>query len=344
LELDKERALKLIAIIRNVGATIREAEPLFNLAGPPGDPVELKLDSKELCAFQPAIDRDVPRQNAHMVAIGLAKFFFSQVVCLRFSPDFVDRAPLDELQASVAETFDSPYLWNQYGRAREGCPRLANAPYLLARIQRENDAALKAIGGKNPSVAPNGSLSSASERDDYLFRQAGAVFEVAFEGETGKIPVALNGVRYIHHLLEKPHKSIKASELRGAVQVSENAKAERCENEESLRKIRERLIELEEELRTAKDYNDASNQVRLEEEKEKLLSEVKRAVGKGGHARLQRPDRKDVESVRRAVKVILTNCGTKWRLPKLADHLARTIEVGTEVVYRPDSPAPKWNL
>jgi hypothetical protein len=330
--------------VKSVGATIREAEPLFNLGGVPGDPVELRLDSKELCAFQAAIDRDVPRQNAHMVAIGLAKFFFSQVVCLRFSPDFVDRAPLDKLQASVAETFDSPYLSRQYGNAREDCPRLANGPYLLARIQRENEAALNALGGKNPSVAPNGLLFSASGCDDYLFRQVGAFFDVAFEGETAKIPANLDGVGYIHRLLEKPQERIKASELRGAVQPSDNAKADRSEREGALRKIYERLRELEEELQAAKDRDDATNQERLEEEKENLHSEVRRLAGKGGHARLQRPDRKDVEAVRRAVKLVVTRCKEAWKLPKLADHLGRTIEVSTEVVYKPNFPAPHWNL
>ena len=52
---------------------------------------------------------------------------------------------------------------------------------------------------------------------NYMFRKHGANFIVRFEGESGDISCTLRGAEYVHHLLDKPHKSIPAIELRGGV-------------------------------------------------------------------------------------------------------------------------------
>ncbi len=193
-----------------------------------------------------------------------------------------------------------------------------------------------------PQHPAKGNAIPVTERPDRRFRLLGALFNVAFEGEVGNLPANLVGVQYVYRLLEQPNRTIKASELRGTIQATDNAMADQKQSVEALRKLHGRLQEIGHEMDSAKDGHDFTQQDLLEKEKEQLLEDVRRRTGKGGHARLERPDRKDVEAVRRAVRLVVDHCKLKWNLPKLSKHLDRAIKVGTEVVYRPDPSAPQW--
>ena len=111
-------------------------------------------------------------------------------------------------------------------------------------------------------------------------------------------------------------------------------------DEQARRAYRARLREIEAELAEAEEANDPGRAERLEEERERLLDEMRKATGLGGR------DRKMGDAAERARSAVT------WRIrnaikkldaahPALARHLGNSIKTGVFCSYTPEKET-RW--
>jgi len=212
----------------------------------------------------------------------------------------------------------------------------------------------------------------------YLFRDAGAVYQVRFEGETGTIDAKLKGAKCVFELLQHPNRLYAASDLHALTAPVDKERRSRREwgaasdeaerehemergperdtgatdlaaNQEALRQYRDRLTEIDPMLERARKDHDTVQTDILQQEKDCLCDEVRHMTGLGGKVR--RPldaNDKARSSVTRAINLVISKCRQEWHLRKLADHLEACIEPGRKCIYRPSKqsfrPAPDWHF
>jgi hypothetical protein len=179
----------------------------------------------------------------------------------------------------------------------------------------------------------------------YLFRKDGAVFEVQFEGEAGKIDAKLFGAKYIFELLQHPNRDHSAVALAGRVDSSD--KPDKQELLEARKKCEERIKENAYELDRAKRDNDLAAVDRLKDERLQLVAEIRRMTGLGGRLK-EGPGSDPAETARvavtNAINRVIDKCKTAYALPRLAEHLDDAISTGKTCAYRPADPAPDWHF
>lgn len=183
-----------------------------------------------------------------------------------------------------------------------------------------------------------------------IFRNRGDRWEVRFNG--GKVMQInnLRGMGYIARLLAKADVPIPATELAnplidrklmekaglcGAEDVAVGGiEADEVADKETLRKCRERLAEIEAEFEKARKNNDPAKIGELEKEKERVLAYVRASAGLGGQARVFAGE---VEKARKAVANAINTAINRIKKmePRLAQHLDKLIDRGTDCKYEP---------
>jgi hypothetical protein len=188
---------------------------------------------------------------------------------------------------------------------------------------------LAGIEGKPPApVAP----APLSWPVGNVFRREGALWTVCFEHEVANVP-EVRGLRDISQLLARPGEEIHCVALSGSP-VGTGRGVEMLD-EQTKRAYRGRLGEIEAELAEAEAANDAGRAGRIEEERERLLEELRKATGLGGR------DRKMGDAAERARTAVT------WRIrhaikkleaahPALARHLGHSIRTGVFCSYTPE--------
>jgi TolB-like protein len=170
-----------------------------------------------------------------------------------------------------------------------------------------------------------------------VFRKEGSLWTVCFEHEVAHVP-EVRGLQDIAQLLGRPTEELHCVALAG--QPADTGRGTEVLDEQARRAYRTRLREIETELTEAEDANDSGRAERLEEERERLLDEMRKATGLGGR------DRKMGDAAERARSAVT------WRIrnaikkldaahPALARHLTNSVKTGVFCSYTPEKET-RW--
>lgn len=178
------------------------------------------------------------------------------------------------------------------------------------------------------------------------FRKEGEYWSLGLGGE----PVLMKdskGLGYLRSLLSTPQKEWHCLELAAPATRKERAPSSDTGpvlDAQAKKEFRRRLLDLEEEIAEATEFNDEGRLRKAEEEKQFLMEELSAATGLGGRDRTVGSDSERARvAVTRAVRSALRRISAAH--PPLGDHLDRTIQTGTFLSYRPDPMAtPDWEL
>ncbi len=170
-----------------------------------------------------------------------------------------------------------------------------------------------------------------------IFRKEGALWTACFEHEVAHLP-EVRGYQDIAKLLAQPAAETHCIALAG--RSADTGRGAEVLDERARLAYRERLNELDSELAECEAANDIARAERLENEKERLLDEIRKATGLGGR------DRKMGDAVERARTAVT------WRIrnaikklepahPALARHLGHSIRTGVFCSYTPEKET-RW--
>jgi hypothetical protein len=192
--------------------------------------------------------------------------------------------------------------------------------------------------------------SAANKGEERRFRKTSDFWEVAFNGTS--MPVKhTNGMEYIAHLLGSPGHSFGCVELAQAAsrvspsgtKVSAEVKAELSsgftrhpvQSSEALARIKDAVDRIDKELADAEAQCDSERAEHLRTEKEAILANVKKSIGRGGRVRAFSDEE---ENARKAVSAAMARAIERMRKshPALADHLKMHIKPGNRCCYEAD--------
>jgi TolB-like protein len=170
-----------------------------------------------------------------------------------------------------------------------------------------------------------------------IFRKEGALWMVCFEHEVAHV-TEMRGLLDISQLLARPGEEMHCLALSG--QPADTGRGVEVLDEQAKRAYRHRLREIEAELAEAESDNDSGRAGRMEEERERLLDEMRKATGLAGR------DRKMGDSAERSRTAVT------WRIrhaikklkaahPALARHLGHSIKTGVFCSYTPEKET-RW--
>lgn len=170
-----------------------------------------------------------------------------------------------------------------------------------------------------------------------VFRKDGDLWTVSYEHEVAYVG-EVRGLLDLARLLGKPREEVHCAVLAG--QPSDTGRGVDVLDEQARRSYRERLREIENELAEAESANDAGRAEQLEEEKEQLLAEMRKATGLGGRSRKMGDT---AERARTAVTWRIRHAIKKLESahPALARHLGHSIKTGVFCSYAPEKET-RW--
>jgi hypothetical protein len=225
-------------------------------------------------------------------------------------------------------------------------PWAAMARAVLARaLAGAGDPARAGRPPTTPATRPDGA-APAQDGATPEFRRDGAVWRLAFAGQAVHVPDA-KGLRDLHALLSQPYVDIPAVQLLDPaagpeLSVARSLAGDPVLDDEARTRYRARLADLDAELDRAGRRGDAERGAALEQEREALLAELRRAIGLGGRARRLGDE---AERARKAVTNRIRDTLRKLseRHPALAEHLRETVSTGSTCRYAP-AEAVRWRL
>jgi hypothetical protein len=227
--------------------------------------------------------------------------------------------------------------------------KLSDAIYELKKIQKVVETELKQeLPGSEQKIT----------KAENVFKKDGDFWTVGFQGNIATALKDSKGMTYIAYLLGNPHKRIPALELsnllsgakllnhsgiaKGKSVGADSGKPQDLVDTDYLRKSKNRLGEIEEELRKAKENNDQAEEDRLEREKEQILNQLSSDLNLSSKSRSFPNDiEKARKAVTNAIKRALDNI-QKHNTP-LYQYLDNSIKHGTDFIYTPDRKI-NWDL
>ena len=178
------------------------------------------------------------------------------------------------------------------------------------------------------------------------FKKEGEYWSIGLDGGPALVKDS-RGMGYLASLISTPQKEWHCLEL-----ASPAARGQRPTDSDTgpvldaqaKAQFRQRLLDIEEEIAEASEYNDDGRLRKAESEKQFLLDELSAATGLGGRDRVVGSDSERARvAVTRAIRSALRRIAAAH--PVVGDHLDRTIQTGTFLSYRPDPMAtPEWQL
>ncbi|NGO10338.1 hypothetical protein G5C60_22805 [Streptomyces sp. HC44] len=179
--------------------------------------------------------------------------------------------------------------------------------------------------------------SASPDSAENVFRLEGAVWTVAFDGVTVRLPGA-KGLRDLAVLLSRPGREVHCTELMGA--AVEQSDTGPVIDAQARRMYEARAVELQEDLKEAEDFGDTGRAEAARTEMEFLLAEITAATGLGGRTRRAggSADRSR-SAVTQRIRSVLRRLDELH--PALARHLRAAVSTGTWCAYRPDAPV-RW--
>ncbi len=199
--------------------------------------------------------------------------------------------------------------------------------------------------GKSFSLKLN-RLRSALPVDVYegnVFILEGDSYRITYEGKQVTLPSSA-GLFYIACLIQKHPNFISSVELQAlrndaSPLVLAGTSGESI-GQEGLSILNQHLEDLDEEIADAKNNHDVGWLEKLQEEREQVLDEVRKAKGLGGRLR----DRSDAEKARKAVLNAIAGAIKKISKahPALGEHFERFIETGRDCRYSAEPESIEW--
>jgi AAA ATPase domain len=170
------------------------------------------------------------------------------------------------------------------------------------------------------------------------FRRNGAVWAVAYDGVQAYVPHT-KGMQDIAALLAHPGQPVSATDLAGTITRS---RGEPTLDRQALAAYRARLSDLDDDIAEAESNNDPERAARARAERDALVTELTRSVGRGGRSRRLGDD---TEKARKTVTIRIQRA---LRLldshhQALASHLREAVRTGTTCSYQPAQPRT-WEL
>ncbi len=193
------------------------------------------------------------------------------------------------------------------------------------------DEATEGADAPPGDAAPDGPPADRFSRD-------GQVWTLSYAGRTVRMPAA-KGLADLHVLLGLPGVEVPAVELLDpqggeVVRASKRFGGDPVLDESARESYRQRLGELDELIERATRRHDDEQAARLDQERETLLDELRRATGIAG-----RPRRLGDEAERARKTVTARIRDTLRRLdeqhPELAEHLRASVSTGASCRYQP---------
>ncbi|HOM19054.1 MAG TPA: hypothetical protein PLQ00_17115, partial [Thermoguttaceae bacterium] len=217
----------------------------------------------------------------------------------------------------------------------------------IAQSQKQIAAASKQ--SEAPSASPPETQAASEAEPEFIFRQEGGVWHIRAFGEEGLFPL-LRGLQYIADLIKSGSKRITelvaSKDASETIPSSKNLAWEDQEgfsalqfrgegiDREARQNYKRRLQEIDEELQEAKANQDLGWIEKLQEERSRILRELRQKPSD--------PTRKQL------LKKIEKNFATAYRtleqsMPRTAMHFREAIKrVGELFRYAPSNP-PAWN-
>jgi pimeloyl-ACP methyl ester carboxylesterase len=183
---------------------------------------------------------------------------------------------------------------------------------------------------------------TAGAREPDSFRRAGFVWRVVFESIVSHVPHT-KGMSDLAALLARSGEDVLALELQqGQGHAVEETVTDLVLDEQALRELRARVLELEASIDEAEANADLGRTQRLRHEREAVAHELAAATGLGGRRRrfvdpAERARKTVTARIRQALQQIAQSD------PALADHLEASLSTGRSCAYRPAEPRP-WLL
>jgi tetratricopeptide (TPR) repeat protein len=196
---------------------------------------------------------------------------------------------------------------------------------------------LRSLPRRSPSPV-NGRSQDAPEA---ALGRDGDTWLFTFEGTSTRIRHA-KGVADLAVLLARPGREVHVRELEGAMSPRA-AGAGPVLDEQAVAQYRRRLHDIEEDLDEADRHADLERAAALAAERDALVSELTKAFGLGGRARLagSDPDERLRKAVSARVKATIDRLDDLH--PRLAAHLRRSVRTGFWCAYEPERPV-SWDV
>jgi len=190
-----------------------------------------------------------------------------------------------------------------------------------------------------PAVAPANIETALGElgRSPFVFRRLGQIWVLKFEGEM-KLMQDARGLFYVARLLAEPDRDVWCAHLLAAAvgidpRITLGSSGPASDNP-TMRKCKETLDDLREELDTAMASDDEGRFARIESDMRQITKEIARSMGLGGKIR----ENTDVDKVRKSVSMAVSRAVDSIRDEHkvLGKHLLSFISSGTIFRYSPD--------
>jgi hypothetical protein len=209
---------------------------------------------------------------------------------------------------------------------------------------------------------------SVEPEDRNVFKKRGDFWTVSFQGESAGPLKHLIGMSYIRHLLANPYKELRAFELVRTVSAPANRRlealtvdkkpeegniprrgnkispeeADNIVDSDYIESVKRKLSELYRDLDQTKKNADLPEEDRIQDEIDKIESDLRAATGLGGRIRkFSNEQERAKEAVRKAIERAKENIREKHE--KLWQHLDNTIQIGLTCSYKPDQHID-WQL
>ena len=220
---------------------------------------------------------------------------------------------VEHLEAAVALTsaLGAPLL-EAHARHALGAALADVDPERAGALRRDAEEVLRAAGAApslllgTPSRAPwTQAPGRADARRSGVFRRDGALWELAFDGDTVRLADA-KGLHDLRYLLSHPGSLVPASALRQAdvPQAGPASRGVDLLDDQARAAYRRRLEELDADLDDAVLTHDDGRAARAQEERAALVAELSAAAGLGGRARRMGDD---VDRARKSVTMRIRN-------------------------------------
>jgi hypothetical protein len=242
-------------------------------------------------------------------------------------------------EAEAAAQRLGAHLWLLEARAdrlaAEHAIGIADATEIVSTISFAMDRGLLPIVERLRPIAP----AETSGRAANVFRRDHDVWTLVFDGGEVRVSDA-KGLRDLRTLLAHPGVEVPASSLATDGFVSGDSPP--VLDARAKTEYRRRLDDLDSELDRAALRGDAQRAEVLEQERQALLDELRRAAGLGGRDRGMSDER---ERMRKAVTARIRDTLRRLddRHPALAAHLRASVHTGALCMYAPAAPVA-WDL
>jgi hypothetical protein len=178
----------------------------------------------------------------------------------------------------------------------------------------------------------------AALRDDGpALRRVGDLWQVSYGGRTVHMP-DVKGLHDLATLLARPRQDVAAIDLMGGPDRGDET-WDPVLDSSALAAYRRRLAQLDQDIVDARHDHDLGRAEHYADEREQVLTELRRATRPGGASR--RLGTTSSERARKAVSGRIRDAIQRIDvvLPELGAHLDRTIRTGTACSYQPDGTA-----